>query len=65
MYRSRGSADYAERKAEGQLGSARKTVLDLDGRDDKGVRRVPLYPLRRRSHGVLIIRRNSLSSSRD
>lgn len=38
VYRSRASEEYAEKKAEGQLRNAQKTVLSLDARDDKGVR---------------------------
>ena len=38
VYRSRASEGYAEKKAEGQLRNAQKTVLSLDARDDKGVR---------------------------
>lgn len=36
-YRSRAAIDYAEKKAEGQLGAARRTVVELDERENRGV----------------------------
>lgn len=36
-YRSRAAIEYAEKKAEGQLGAARRTVVELDERENRGV----------------------------
>lgn len=36
-FRSRQQQEYEEKKAEGQLGQARKTTIELDEREERGV----------------------------